>query len=188
MSLTHAILTSLLEKPCTGAQLARRFDKSLGYFWQATHQQIYRELGKMEQAGLIEAHGLPTARGQQRHFEVLAAGRGELAHWCAEEGDLRPIRDALLVRMRAAAVLGTVDVMTEMRRHLDLHAQVLARYEAIERQDFPDRADHTERSTAEELQLAVVRAGIAYEESWLAWCRQALADLETKDPEQARAR
>lgn len=197
MSLTHAILTSLLEKPCTGAELARRFDKSLGFFWQATHQQIYRELGKMEGAGLIQAHGLPTSRGQQRHFEVLVDGREELASWCAQEGEIRPIRDSLLVRMRAAAILGTeqdsVVVMDQLRRHSVLHEQVLRRYEAIEKRDFAAvesgavESDPVEsgqsaqsgqsRSTAEELQLAVVRAGIAYEKSWLAWCQQSLADI-----------
>ena len=44
MSLAHAVLTSLIEKPSSGYELARRFDKSIGYFWHATHQQIYREL------------------------------------------------------------------------------------------------------------------------------------------------
>lgn len=132
----------------------------------------------MEAAGLIQAHGLPTTRGQQRHFEVLAAGREALADWCGQECDLRPIRDALLVRMRAAAVLETtgetVDVCAEMRRHLVLHKEVLARYVAIEQQDFPVGVP---RTTAEELQLGVLRAGIAYEESWLAWCQQTLTDL-----------
>ena len=49
MSLPHAILTALLEKPSSGLELARRFDKSIGYFWSATHQQIYRELAKLEE-------------------------------------------------------------------------------------------------------------------------------------------
>ncbi|MDJ0313681.1 PadR family transcriptional regulator [Arthrobacter sp. H35-D1] len=172
MSLTQAILTSLLEKPCTGAELARRFDKSLGYFWQATHQQIYRELGAMERDGLIAAHGLPTARGRQRHFTVLAPGRAALETWCAGEGELRPIRDELLVRMRGAAVLGTVDVSAELRRHQGLHHEVLQRYEAIAERDFPSGA---QRSTADELQLAVLTAGIVYEKSWLAWCEDVLA-------------
>ena len=55
MSLPHAILTALLEKPSSGLELTRRFDKSIGYFWSATHQQIYRELGKLEAAGYIRA-------------------------------------------------------------------------------------------------------------------------------------
>ncbi|MFQ4148492.1 PadR family transcriptional regulator [Arthrobacter sp. LAPM80] len=175
MSLTHAILTSLMEKPCTGAELARRFDKSLGHFWQATHQQIYRELGHLERGGLVEVREMPLSRGQQRHFQVLQAGRNALQQWCAGQGEPRPIRDELLVRLRAAAVLGTVDVTPEMRRHQEAHADSLQRFETIERSDFPEGG---QRTAADELQLAVLRAGIAYEKSWLAWCAQALADIE----------
>ncbi|MFZ4189794.1 PadR family transcriptional regulator, partial [Streptomyces pseudogriseolus] len=51
MSLPHAILTALLEKPSSGLELTRRFDRSIGYFWSATHQQIYRELGRLEGGG-----------------------------------------------------------------------------------------------------------------------------------------
>ncbi|PYI66061.1 PadR family transcriptional regulator [Arthrobacter livingstonensis] len=172
MSLPHAILTSLLEKPCTGAELARRFDKSLGHFWQATHQQIYRELGKLEGERLIAARGLATARGSQRHFDVLPRGRAELERWSLRQADPRPIRDSLLVRLRAAAVLGTVDMSAEIRRHRELHADTLERYRTIEARDFPPGVS-LER--AGELQRAVLRAGIVFEESWLAWCDETLA-------------
>lgn len=174
MSLSHAILTSLLEKPCTGAELARRFDKSLGYFWAATHQQIYRELGKMERNGWLETAELPTSRGRQRQFRVLEQGRTELENWCSRPGEPRPVRDELLVRLRASAALGTVDVGGELRRHHALHTTTLENFRAIEARDFPSSAEH---SRSDALQLAVVRAGIAYEQSWLAWCEQALADL-----------
>lgn len=172
MSLPHAILTSLLEKPCTGAELARRFEKSLGQFWQATHQQIYRELGKLEGDGLVAARGLATARGSQRHFDVLPRGRAELERWSLLAADPRPIRDSLLVRLRAAAVLGTVDIRAEIRRHQGLHEDALARYRAIEARDFPPGAP---LGRAGELQRAVLRAGVAFEESWLAWCAETLA-------------
>lgn len=179
MSLTHAILTSLLEKACTGAELARRFDKSLGHFWQASHQQIYRELAAMEKAGLVCSHGLPSTRGRQRHFEVLPAGHTELARWCAEEGQPRPIRDALLVRLRAAAVLGTAGagaaVTAQMGSHRMIHARTLQGYVQMMARDFPPGAA---RSRSQELQAAVLQAGIAYESSWLAWCENALPTLQ----------
>lgn len=178
MSLTHAILTSLLEKPCTGAELARRFDKSLGLFWQATHQQIYRELGAMESAGLVESQGLPSTRGQQKHFAVLPRGHAALQGWCGEEGEPRPVRDALLVRLRAAAVLGTeaaaASVLEQMRHHRRIHEQALAAYLDIGARDFPAGAP---RPRAQELQAAVLNAGISYESAWLAWCEQALVEL-----------
>ena len=61
MSLPHALLTSLLEKSSSGYELARRFERSIGYFWKATHQQIYRELGRMEAQGWIAANSADEA-------------------------------------------------------------------------------------------------------------------------------
>ncbi|GAA4656245.1 PadR family transcriptional regulator [Arthrobacter cryoconiti] len=173
MSLRHALLTSLMEKPCTGAELARRFEKSIGHFWQASHQQIYRELAALEADGLIEVRGLATARGSQRHFAVLAGGRNELERWCLLSADPHPVREALLVRLRAAAVLGTVDLASEVRRHLGLHQDSLRRYQAIQGRDF---AEGSPLTPAGELQLAVLRAGIEFERAWLAWCQQTLCE------------
>ncbi len=75
MSLPHAILTALLEKPSSGLELARRFDRSIRYFWSATHQQIYRELNKLEQAGLIQARDeVVTPQGRGRPMKSCRPG------------------------------------------------------------------------------------------------------------------
>ncbi|MFJ9419289.1 PadR family transcriptional regulator [Streptomyces sp. NPDC101227] len=174
MSLPHAILTALLEKPSSGLELTRRFDRSIGYFWSATHQQIYRELGKLEQAGFIRA--LPserTARGQKKEFEVLPAGRAELTDWASGEQESKPIRDALLLRLRAAAVVGRAGLDEELRRHLTLHRRQLAEYEEIESRDFGAAGDPEDR-----LRRLVLRAGIGLETFWVAWLDEALAEVE----------
>ncbi|MEU1483989.1 helix-turn-helix transcriptional regulator [Streptomyces sp. NPDC005752] len=175
MSLPHAILTALLEKPSSGLELTRRFDRSIGYFWPSTHQQIYRELGKLEQAGHIRA--LPTAqpaRGQKKEYEVLAAGRDELAVWVSLAEDPRPVRDALLLRMRAAAVVGAPGLAGELRRHLVLHQEQLAEYLRIEERDFPP-----ERTSEEDrLRRLVLRGGIDLETFWTSWLTRAVDDLE----------
>lgn len=101
MSLPHAILTALLERPSSGLELTRRFDMSIGYFWSATHQQIYRELGRLETRGHIRA--LPAeqpARGQKKAYEVLPAGRAELARWTAEAQDPAAARHAAAAAAR----------------------------------------------------------------------------------------
>jgi len=51
MALAHAILVSPCEQEGSGYELARRFDRSIGYFWAATHQQIYRTLRTMQDDG-----------------------------------------------------------------------------------------------------------------------------------------
>ncbi|MFJ8389967.1 PadR family transcriptional regulator [Streptomyces sp. NPDC094438] len=174
MSLPHAILTALLEKPSSGLELTRRFDKSIGYFWSATHQQIYRELGKLEQSGFIRA--LPTAapaRGQKKEYEVLPAGRAELAQWAAAGQDPKPMRDPLLLRMRAAAVIGTGGLRGELERHLALHRAQLATYRAIEAKDFPPERD----SEQDRLRHLVLRGGIELETFWIGWLTDALDTL-----------
>ncbi|MFF0223006.1 PadR family transcriptional regulator [Streptomyces sp. NPDC004629] len=180
MSLPHAILTALLEKPSSGLELTRRFDKSIGYFWSATHQQIYRELGRLEAEGQIRARPAEQpSRGQRKSYEVLPAGRAELARWTAASQDPKPQRDALLLRLRAAAVVGTAGLETDLRRHLDLHRRQLAEYEEIERRDFPPaRAEPQDR-----LRHLVLRAGIDLEIFWTRWLAHALAEIGTLPPD-----
>ncbi|OII61346.1 PadR family transcriptional regulator [Streptomyces sp. CC53] len=174
MSLPHAILTALLEKPSSGLELTRRFDRSIGYFWSATHQQIYRELGKLEQAGLIRA--LPSevpARGQRKEYEVLPAGRAELTDWARRAEDPKPYRSALLLRLRAAAVVGTEGLADELRRHLVLHQEQLDAYVSMEERQFPPERD----TDADRLRHLVLRGGIELERFWVGWLTEALEGL-----------
>ncbi|MCB5166597.1 PadR family transcriptional regulator [Streptomyces bambusae] len=182
MSLPHAILTALLEKPSSGLELTRRFDRSIGYFWSATHQQIYRELGKLEEAGLIRV--LPSAqpaRGQKKEFEVLAAGRAELRRWVGESQDPKQIRDPLLLRLRAAGVVGPQGLGAELRRHLELHRRQLAEYEAIEERDFPPARNAPE----DRLRRLVLHGGTALESFWLHWLEEALTEVEALEAAEA---
>ena len=54
MSLSHALLAALSQQSATGYELAQHFDGSLGHFWKASHQQIYRDLAKLEAQGLVQ--------------------------------------------------------------------------------------------------------------------------------------
>ncbi|MFJ5880802.1 PadR family transcriptional regulator [Kitasatospora cineracea] len=184
MSLPHAILTALLEKPSSGLELTRRFDRSIGFFWSATHQQIYRELGRLEREGLVRASGPGAGRGQRKEYEVLPDGRAELARWAGLAQDPKPVRDPLLLRLRAAAVLGLDGLGEELARHRELHRAQLAEYLEIERRDFPPEAAAGENR----LQHLVLRGGIQLESFWLAWLDEALAQTgeEREEGEGAR--
>lgn len=180
MSIQHALLTSLLEKPSTGYDLARRFDKSMGYFWHASHQQIYRELGRMADVGWIVASDDNDAgKRRRRLYQVLAAGRAELARWVAQpETDANADR-ALLIKMRAEAVIGPHGLDRELRRMIAEHEAKLDTYLGIEQRDF----GAPPASTAQALRHAVLRAGILAERSWLQWAGEVLALLESAGAE-----
>lgn len=174
MSLPHALLTSLLERPSSGYDLARRFDSSIGFFWRASHQQIYRELARMTDAGWVASEEDP-GHATRRVHRCLPAGRAELARWTGEGGSAPVVRDALLVRMRAAAALGSAEalgsVVEQVRGRLAEHDAALAGYHEIERRDFGDGAVTDE---ATRVQQAILHAGIRYEESGRSWCLEVL--------------
>jgi DNA-binding PadR family transcriptional regulator len=173
MSLPHALLTALVERSCSGSELASRFDRSIGYFWHATHQQIYRELARLEEAGFIESLPEEPTRGRKRAYRILPAGRSELKRWITQEEEPAALRDEFMVRLRAEAAVGPTGLETEIRRRIGLHTEKLALYQQIEKKDFPSGSQ--DRASA--LQLLVLQVGIRYEENWLDILNAALAAL-----------
>src|ERR1700734_3008137 len=84
VALPHAILVSLCEQSGSGYELTHRFDRSIGYFWSATHQQIYRTLRTMEDDGWVSATVVAQrGRPDKKVYNVSEAGRAELARWIA---------------------------------------------------------------------------------------------------------
>ena len=175
MSLAHAVLTSLVEKPTSGYDLGRRFDKSIGYFWRATHQQIYRELARMEAAGWLES-SVPADAGKTRkkEYRVLPAGRAELARWAQLASPPMDLRDEFMVKLRADAVLAEVDLRPELAHHLQLHQEKLAHYQAIEARDFPASGMLSRHA---QIQHMILKKGILYEQGSIAWTQEMLGVL-----------
>ena len=182
MSLDHALLVSLLEKPSSGYELARRFDRSIGYFWHATHQQIYKVLARMEEAGWIASRVEAGESAPDRKlFSVDKPGRRELSRWLAEPGDPEGVRDALLVKLRGAAFDDPRRLLPELEHHRAMHANRLTAYRVIESRDFsgPLALRHA-------LQYQVLKSGIRYEQGWLEWCEETIALLHELEQDTQR--
>src|ERR1041384_1028625 len=79
VSLRHALLGMLAVRPGTGYELAQRFDESMANAWYASHSQIYPELGKLAEAGMVEVVG--EGARNSRTYAVTPAGRDELRTW-----------------------------------------------------------------------------------------------------------
>ncbi|MCX7164816.1 MAG: PadR family transcriptional regulator [Rhodocyclales bacterium] len=175
MALDHALLVSLLEKPSSGYELGRRFERSIGYFWHATHQQIYRVLARMEEAGWISAEVQTGETAPDRRlFSVSTTGRAELSRWMAEPTDPEGIRDTLMVKLRGSAFANPAHLIPELEHHRAAHANRLTCYRVIETRDFSGTLD---RQRA--LQYQVLKSGIRFEQGWLEWCEEALVLLHS---------
>lgn len=187
MALEHAILVSLLERPGSGYELARRFERSIGYFWTATHQQIYRVLKRMESDGWIDVREVPQqGRPDKKEYSVAALGRTALSAWLHEPIEPESVRHDLAVKIRGAAFDDPANLIREVERYHRTHSERLARYLAGERRDFTGpEAPHASGppDAGRELQHVVLRGGIAYERMQLAWLEDVLATLRRLVPD-----
>ncbi|MBN3932116.1 PadR family transcriptional regulator [Streptomyces verrucosisporus] len=193
MALEHAILVSLLEKPGSGYELARRFERSIGYFWTATHQQIYRVLKRMEADGWIGARDVPQrGRPDKKEYSVSAAGLSTLTGWLGEPVQPESVRHELAVKLRGAAFGDPAALTGEVERHRRMHRDRLAHYLAGQRRDFggggtaedpgAEASGPEDLDPGRELQHAVLRGGIAYERMMIAWLDDVLATLHRLSP------
>ncbi|GAB3973914.1 PadR family transcriptional regulator [Streptomyces sparsus] len=178
MALEHAILVSLLEQPGSGYELARRFDRSIGYFWTATHQQIYRVLKRMEHDGLIDVREVPQdSRPDKKVYSVAGPGRAALTEWLHAPVEPESVRHDLAVKVRGAAFDDPAELhrlIAEVERHHAAHTARLDRYLTGERRDFPQPGALT---AGEQLQHVVLRGGIEYERMTLTWLDDVLTTL-----------
>ena len=173
MALPHAILVSLREQCGSGYELARRFDRSIGYFWSATHQQIYRTLRSMEAAGWVTATEIAQqGRPDKKVYTVAEAGRAELARWICTPlaGRAGSVVDnrvrELAVKVRGACYGNPADVRAQAAALRSEHAERLAVYHELQHKQFPE-PDTLNGSALH--QYLVLRGGIRAEESTVAW-------------------
>jgi DNA-binding PadR family transcriptional regulator len=180
MSLRHLILALVIQKPSTGYEITREFDAVAGFFWRATHQQIYRELAGMTEAGLVRFKVVgQDSKPDKKVYSITPTGRKAFAAWFAEPvGSPRP-SDPLMIKFFAAETGG----VGELRRQLSLaqegHVARLRSLEAVEALHYPEPVEKMPRWKAciyLSLQLGIVR-----ERAWLEWAGTAARVLAARE-------
>ena len=172
MALEHALLVALDEQPASGLDLARRFERSIGYFWHATHQQIYRVLARMEADGWVNRTHVPQdGRPDKWVYDVASAGAEVLAAWLAEPTPMEPLRSELAVKMRGAAAGERAAVLGVVRGNLADHQARLGHYEQLAERDYPEPEGLSGRDLD---QYLVLRGGIRLEQFWVEWLTEYL--------------
>lgn len=179
MALKHAVLVSLAEKAASGYELARRFDKSLGFFWKASHQQIYQVLAKLEASGEIVAEVHPgEGKPDRKVYQLTEAGKMALTDWTAEPTPVEQPRSEFAVKVRGMAHGDRAAVIGDIHRQRESHSERLAYYLADAERNFADPL----KLSAEKLPLyLVLRGGIRTEQGYLDWCQEMLDLLNHYD-------
>jgi DNA-binding PadR family transcriptional regulator len=175
-ALAAAILSCLMETPQSGYDLSKQFSETLGFFWNAAQQQIYRELSKLETEGLVTAEAIPReGRLDKKIYSITDLGKQSLLKWMAEPSHPCVIREDLLIKISAGNLVPREDLIAEVERRRNLHLKALQNYQAIEPTVLPNPTAPTWK---EQLMHLTLRRGIRFEAEWVDWCDEALQILK----------
>ena len=176
MSLKFAVLAALHEQPATGYDLTRNFRTRMANVWNASHQQIYRELAKMTEEGLLQVEDVPQdGRPDRKLYRLSQAGISALAAWLAEPQGRPPTRDPLLVKLFGGDLVDPATLRAEVEQYCRYWQEELDRYRDIEAEYFsqPEQVPFRYR-----LQYLTLRKGILSMEVNLAWADEVTALLK----------
>jgi DNA-binding PadR family transcriptional regulator len=84
----------------TGYDIKAFVDKTTRYFWAASYGQIYPELKRLEEHGLVRGRPEPSGERVRTVYELTDAGAAALQHWLAsDEEPLYELRDEGMLKL-----------------------------------------------------------------------------------------
>ncbi len=174
MALAEAILVCLTDRPMSGYDLAKTFDASIGFFWRASHQQVYRELAKLRERGLVKSSEIEQ-RGKPNRIvhTITTAGKKSLLAWSQKPSRVPSVKDELLVKLYAVEHVDLAALREQLEVRLDHHRGLLTAYMRI-KERFYDNKDLTK---TEQGKLIALTMGISSEEHLIGAYEDSLTSL-----------
>ncbi len=172
MALAYAILSLLDRADASGYQLMKLFDSSVANFWHATHPQIYRELARLEQKGLVtHKRVVQQARPNKKVFSITPTGRSELHRWAEEwPASVLQINDVVTLKAMSLPLLPPDQAIARTREWAAIHRKIYEKYKAIQAQFLNRETGKLKGDLG--IYLTLLR-GLTFEKSHLDWCTMA---------------
>jgi DNA-binding PadR family transcriptional regulator len=172
-AITPVVLGLLSLGPRSGYDIKAVVDRSTRFFWAASYGQIYPELRRLEDEGLIEGEEDPSSgRRRRRVYSLTGAGREALVEWLWGSTVTIELRDESLLRLFFADALPREQALLLLEGRKRGHEQYLETLRAIDARpgEDPPFVD------------LVLRWGIEFNEWGVRWCEEHLERLgaETK--------
>ncbi len=180
-TLGYAILGLLARESLSGYDLTSRTRERLAFFWQARHSQIYPELARLEEGGLVTHKVVEQQdRPDKKVYSATEAGLDALKAWVAEPPAQRTVRDELVLKAYSIWLVDPERALALFREQEREHRERLARYEEIEAWMQKEWGRDLEQIDSPHFaSYATLQRGKGYEREYAEWCGW-LADLLEK--------
>jgi PadR family transcriptional regulator, regulatory protein AphA len=117
----------------TGYEIKKAIDISTRFFWGASFGQIYPELRRLRDAGLIEGRDVPRGQVKRTVYSLTPAGEVALHEWLTDtESFTFEMRDEGLLRLFFGDALSRDEVVANLRASQGFLELVLSSLREIE--------------------------------------------------------
>ncbi|MDQ3724738.1 MAG: PadR family transcriptional regulator [Actinomycetota bacterium] len=171
----YVILGFVRSQPRSGYEIKALVDNSTRFFWAASYGQIYPELKRLSEAGLIAGSDTPTGGRKRTVYEITADGEEELRAWLRQPPGTFEMRDEGLLKLFFADALPrteAVEILRAMRRQ---RLAVHERLRAIKDLKLKGESEDS-------LPLIVLEGGLEFSEWFADWCERMEARLLDSAP------
>lgn len=166
----YVILGMVSREARSGYEIKAAVDGSTRFFWAASYGQIYPELKRLSEAGLIE--GVDASQGDRKrtHYKITADGRGELKDWLRRPPETAEMREEGLLKLFFSGVLKPAEAVETLRTMRSRRLELVERLRSLE----PEKV---EANLEDPYPLMVLRSGIEFNEWFADWCKRMEAQL-----------
>ena len=131
---SYVILGALHARPRSGYEIKQLVDTATRFFWAVSYGQLYPELARLRDAGLVAETKEPRGRRPRNVYELTDEGRDAFRSWLRSESGTHELRDESLLKLFFASGLGAEEEVALVRRLRAQRQGVLDRLREIERQ------------------------------------------------------
>ncbi|MFZ5648978.1 MAG: PadR family transcriptional regulator [Bacillota bacterium] len=180
MSLSNAILGLLSYRPMTGYNLKEIFDNSISHFWHAHLSQIYRELSKMEENGLVTSEiQRQEGRPDRKVYRITPRGEEKFQSWLLSFPRNLALRynDEFLLRLYFGGRINRDEIIYQITTYKKEIESKLKHFESLYRviEDFSRKAGGPRDRIYWELTLDL---GIALLKTNLDWIEKSIEKIK----------
>jgi len=165
----HVILGMVSREPRSGYEIKSLVDNSTRFFWAASYGQIYPELKRLSEAGLVKGSDVPRGERKRTVYSITAKGMEALKGWLREAPATFEMREEGLLKLFFSGVLPPEEAAATLRAMREHRLGVAERLRSFEPEAM-ERAEGAE--DGDPFPLMVLQSGIEFNEWFAEWCER----------------
>ncbi|WP_455538976.1 PadR family transcriptional regulator [Terrisporobacter sp.] len=167
--LRYILLGLLAKSELSGYDIKKIFEDEIGEFWKAKHSQIYPELIKLEEQGLIKYRiEIVGSKLEKKYYSITDKGMNELNIWISSSNEIIENKDEFILKLYFIDDKNDIKLEEMISEQIQLHENKLNHLKLRMQIVFDDE----EKKKSMYGHYLILDHAVRRENSYLDWLKQ----------------